>query len=362
MLGAIDGTAVYRLLDALGNNDGKALLDYADRMLIEGASAAGLLESLASLFHRIAVVQVVPNAADNYEDQAQLREVASGFSPEIIQLYYDIALKGRADLALAPDESMGLSMTLLRLLAFAPKNSTFPPQKAPPPKKPKEHPTPTANLDDHRGADNQSNAENTAPKAISATLAEVSQNAHEALISDKPKTHDTASNDVDAQKDGVAPSDKLPETHAVAPSDKSPAGAEAHPNALPDPKTWIDWVKALTLPAMAMKLAENTELIRVVGNRFFLALPRDKKVLIKRGEANLKKAMNAATGFPVELIFEEVLEVQSSHAAQKAREREAFNQEIKSAFCNDPFVLALNQKGGEIVIDTVMPVSDASFK
>ncbi len=38
-----------------------------------------------------------------------------------MQLYYQIALHGRNDLHLAPDEYAGFTMTLLRMIAFAPK-------------------------------------------------------------------------------------------------------------------------------------------------------------------------------------------------------------------------------------------------
>ena len=40
--------------------------------------------------------------------------------PEDVQLYYQIALHGREDLPLAPDEYAGFTMALLRMLAFAP--------------------------------------------------------------------------------------------------------------------------------------------------------------------------------------------------------------------------------------------------
>ena len=43
-------------------------------------------------------------------------------SHEELQLYYQIALHGRADLGLAPDEYAGFTMTLMRMLAFIPEN------------------------------------------------------------------------------------------------------------------------------------------------------------------------------------------------------------------------------------------------
>ena len=52
----------------------------------------------------------------------------NGFSPEDVQLYYEIGLRGRRDLALAPDPRLGLEMTVLRMLAFAPEAEWAAPQ------------------------------------------------------------------------------------------------------------------------------------------------------------------------------------------------------------------------------------------
>ena len=120
MLGAVDRGHVYRIVDALGAGDGAALLAEADGFAALGLSAAAALDELASLFHRIAVAQVVPAAAANFDDGERVAGYAARMSPEAVQLAYQIVAQGRADLAIAPDESIGLSMTLLRLLAFEP--------------------------------------------------------------------------------------------------------------------------------------------------------------------------------------------------------------------------------------------------
>ncbi|MEP6657240.1 MAG: DNA polymerase III subunit gamma/tau, partial [Betaproteobacteria bacterium] len=120
MLGAVDTQHVFRLVDALLAGDGVALVDEADAMAARNLSGAAALEELASLFHRIALVQTVPTAAATLEDGTRVVDYAARMSPEQVQLAYQICVAGRADLALAPDEAMGFSMTLLRLLAFEP--------------------------------------------------------------------------------------------------------------------------------------------------------------------------------------------------------------------------------------------------
>ena len=81
---------------------------------------ASALEDLASLFHRIAVAQTVPQAAAAMDDAGRVGALAARLTPEMVQLAYQICVQGRADLPLAPDEATGFSMTLLRLLAFEP--------------------------------------------------------------------------------------------------------------------------------------------------------------------------------------------------------------------------------------------------
>ena len=120
MLGTVDRDYVYRIADALAAADGPALLAESDALAARGLASALALDELASLFHRIAVAQVVPAAAAAFDDAARIADYAPRFTPETVQLLYQIAAQGRADLALAPDEATGFAMTLLRMLAFVP--------------------------------------------------------------------------------------------------------------------------------------------------------------------------------------------------------------------------------------------------
>ncbi len=120
MLGAVDADYAYRIVDALLVGDGPSLLAEAKALTEHGVSLPMALDELAGLFHRIAIAQAVPEAADALADAARVDALARSFSPEAVQLAYQICVQGRADLALAPDEPTGFAMTLLRLLAFEP--------------------------------------------------------------------------------------------------------------------------------------------------------------------------------------------------------------------------------------------------
>ncbi|MBI2509768.1 MAG: DNA polymerase III subunit gamma/tau, partial [Betaproteobacteria bacterium] len=93
----------------------------ADRMASGNLSFEGALQDLGSLLHRIVLFQTVPGAvAEDDPDRDALEELARKLAPEELQLYYQITVQGRSDLGLAPDEYAGFTMTLLRMLAFAP--------------------------------------------------------------------------------------------------------------------------------------------------------------------------------------------------------------------------------------------------
>jgi DNA polymerase-3 subunit gamma/tau len=122
MLGTIDRGHVGRLIEALARSDGPALLAEVKELDRDAPDYDRALVELAAFLQRIAIVQIVPEAALQDEEFAadSLARLAQAISPEDVQLYYQIALGGRRDLAMAPEPRMGFEMTLLRMLAFRP--------------------------------------------------------------------------------------------------------------------------------------------------------------------------------------------------------------------------------------------------
>jgi DNA polymerase-3 subunit gamma/tau len=122
MLGAIDMSYLIRVLDALVAGDAATLLAVADEMLGRSLSFGGALTELAALLARIAVAQASPQAiADDAPEREDILRLAGKFSPEEVQLHYQIVIHGKNDLPQAPDEVTGFTMTLLRMLAFRPE-------------------------------------------------------------------------------------------------------------------------------------------------------------------------------------------------------------------------------------------------
>ncbi|MDR1423243.1 MAG: DNA polymerase III subunit gamma/tau [Azoarcus sp.] len=121
MLGTVGDDHLHAILDALAAGDAKALLAVADGMEMRSLSFEAALQALATLIAKVALVQYAPDAVDDEHARAILAAQAAKFDAEYLQLAYQIAIRGRDELALAPDEYTGFTMSLLRLLAFRPE-------------------------------------------------------------------------------------------------------------------------------------------------------------------------------------------------------------------------------------------------
>ena len=119
MLGTVDRTQVSAMLAALAQGDGEALLQVVARLAEFSPDWAGVLDAVAEALHRIQVRQLVPSASVEAEG-VDVDAFAGQLRPEVVQLWYQMAINGRRDLHLAPSGRAGFEMSLLRMLAFRP--------------------------------------------------------------------------------------------------------------------------------------------------------------------------------------------------------------------------------------------------
>ncbi len=122
MLGSVDRSYVFRLIEALALGDGKAVVETSETLRLNGLSAASTLEEMSAVLQRMAVRQAVPSMPMDESDAevVETARLAAVLPPDETQLLYSLCLHGRAELGLAPDEYAALTMVLLRLLAFKP--------------------------------------------------------------------------------------------------------------------------------------------------------------------------------------------------------------------------------------------------
>ncbi len=129
MLGTIDRSHVYDILESLSQLDSVAVLNAVAEMSEQSPDYAAALAEVISVLHRVALAQVAPQALDNsLGDRDQVIALAEKIASEDVQLFYQIALHGRRDLPLNPDPRSGFEMTLLRMLAFKPQGVVSPPK------------------------------------------------------------------------------------------------------------------------------------------------------------------------------------------------------------------------------------------
>ena len=137
MLGAVDRQHVQRILSAVAQSRGADLVAAVNTLREMGLSAQGTLDELAAALQHMALIQTVPGLSDDDADAMVWQELAHQLAADETQLFYSLALQGRAELALAPDEYAGLLMILLRWLAFKPGGHVAePPQEPGRPKAP----------------------------------------------------------------------------------------------------------------------------------------------------------------------------------------------------------------------------------
>jgi len=121
MLGSVEQRHLNAIVEALIEGDAAAALAVVGELFSLARDLSRLLDDLAELLHRVALLQQVPDYRDESRtDWEQLAAWARRLDPEDVQLYYQIATTGRRDLGLAPSPRTGCEMTLLRMFAFRP--------------------------------------------------------------------------------------------------------------------------------------------------------------------------------------------------------------------------------------------------
>jgi len=340
MLGTIGEDHLYALLDGLASGDIEAMLACAETMEARSLDFDSALQDLATLLHRIALMRLAPRALGDEDEKARLAPYAAAFDDEFLQLCWQIVLHGREELALAPDEYAGFTMTLLRLHAFRPLEGA--PMRI----------APVDGGNPHtRAATPPCSAPPAATPAAAASRPPAPR-AASAMPSPPPPS----------AEDYGPPAAKPPGPAAAAmPSPTAPTAP-----ALASLPEWHTLVGQLPLAGLAKQLAQRCTLqygeangangraivLRLAPEHAHLA---DRKADVDR----LKEALRAHFGTtPIELVIaatEGTTPRERVEAGRQARHAAAL-----AAFESDAFVrAAVEQFDAEIVESTIHPLCDA---
>ena len=324
MLGTIARDHVVRLAELLAAMDVPGLMRCAQSLEEFAPDYAQLLDELSGLLVRVAMKQAVPDfEGDELYAPELLERLAKELSAEDVQLFYQTAITGRRDLALAPDPRTGFEMTLVRMIAFRPAEQG-------------------ASLASPRAAaDSRSPRPVAAGRLASGGVASAAPSASPALSASPAPSAAGAAHDPGERRKGPTPA---LETSSNAPS--QPSGA------------WGAILAQLDLTGAARQLAGNCMLLGRQGGVVRLALdPRTKTMRTPSLEDKLAQALSRYFGEPVRLEFE--MAVVGAETPAVAEERSSV-EEIESArraFEADPGVQGLRERfGATLLPDTVRPL------
>lgn len=109
-----------QLLQALAEGSPATVLTISHCIAEEGGHFHFVLDELLTHLHKISVHQILPNTFPLMTPSPETALLSTHFSPEDTQLLYQIALKGKQDIACSPTLAIGFEMILLRMYTFKP--------------------------------------------------------------------------------------------------------------------------------------------------------------------------------------------------------------------------------------------------
>ena len=132
MLGTIDQGHLIELVRALGAGSASRVVGVADDLAMRGLSYSAALADLAVLLSQVAIEQRISDSVSIDEPlRDDIKNLASGLHPDVVQLFYSVAVHSRHELSLAPDEYAGFIMACLRMLSLVPPGTEVPPPAGP---------------------------------------------------------------------------------------------------------------------------------------------------------------------------------------------------------------------------------------
>ena len=417
MLGTVDRTQVSAMLDALADGDGSRLLQVVATLAEFSPDWSGVLDALAEGLHRIQVQQLVPGAVVPGEGIDSVA-FAQRLRPEVVQLWYQMALSGRRDLHLAPSPRAGFEMAVLRMLAFRPSGavpavpegsgqgagagggapvasgsgvaasaaaSPAPVAKAvetapqpvvaapvPPPavvaapvaevvqKVPAPTPAPAVSAQKLRAA-----ADDLPPWETDAAEANARD---EAMAMEMTGSEDVEPEPIKAapiKAEPVRPAPPVEAAPAPAAAPARPSGIAIEPSkpvagrALESAEQWLDLVDDSGLSGPSRELAANCAFISFQHGVLRLGLmPGFEYLQSERALTALAQALSQALGSTPKIVIE-TGNVQAETLHERA-DRQRGEQQVaaEAVFMADPQVQQLIQQGARVVADSIRPFKE----
>ena len=355
MLGSVDRTRVGALLSALAEGDGNALLGEVATLAEFSPDWGGVLDAVSEALHRIQVRQLVPEVAVEGEG-VDVDAIASAVRPEVVQLWYQMALNGRRDIGLAPSPRAGFEMTVLRMLAFRPMESAAA--------------TPASG-----GVGSRVTGPAAARAALGAQAASHATDVADAVPVRRhepepaPVARPVAKVVVEMAPTPAAATAQPDPRERAASRPEATVAAPAASTALRslDADGWLDLVAGLPLRGPVRELAASVAFVALEGAVLRLALPEsDAHLKAPIMVHQLCEALAGPLGGAPQIRFETAIaasEVAPTLHERNARARESRQSSAESSFLSDPDVQRLmSQQGAKLVPDSIRPYDEQGFQ
>ncbi|KAF1707190.1 DNA polymerase III subunit gamma/tau [Pseudoxanthomonas sacheonensis] len=312
MLGTVDRTQVGAMLAALADGDGARLLQIVATLAEFSPDWNGVLEALAEALHRIQVRQLVPGVSVE-ADGIDVEDFAQRLRPEVVQLWYQMAVNGRRDLYLAPSTRAGFEMSVLRMLAFRPAGA------------------------------GQINAE----PASASEAAKPAQTASVAARQEIPAP--VAKPVAETPPAPVVKTPPQPASTAVAPV----AGTSAA--AIATAEEWLQFAANSGMKGAARQLAENAAFVGYGEGVLRLSLDAGFDYLrSEKSLAELSNTLASKLGAAPRIVFDHALGESETLQQRSHRERSQRQSADEENFMNNPDVQRLiQQHGAKLVPDSI---------
>jgi DNA polymerase-3 subunit gamma/tau len=330
MLGTVDRLRVGALLEALAAGDGPALLGEIAALAEFSPDWGGVLDAIAEAFHRVQVRQLVPSAEIDDEGIA-IDALAGRLRPEVVQLWYQMALQGRRDIGLAPSPRAGFEMSLLRMLAFRPSEAG-----TGQPERPAAAPA--------RGPDAARAALQGAPAAAAARALPAAASEATAFASSAPPPARTPAARIE-----------IPASTPVAPPPAAASASATAPAGGIDNDRWLELIAGCGLRGGPHVLASHAAFLGYAEGVFRLSV--DEEFRMPAAVKALTEALSTRLGGPVQIRFEAGRPAQGETLQQRTeRQRDARQAEVEAQFMAHPDVQRLiGQHGAKLVPDSIRP-------
>lgn len=328
MLGTVDRSRVGAILAALADADGERLMAEVAALAELSPDWGQVLESIAEALHRIQLQQLVPGVAQAEDAGLDVQALAGAIRPELVQLWYQMAITGRRDLALAPSSRAGFEMSLLRMLAFRPA-----------------------------GQGSLATAPATPTPAKAAVGGRAAAQAAMAEMMAMPASQPAAQPRAEAM-----PTAPVATAAPVLPATPAPALAAVPEAVAPciadlDKERWMEILSGLSLSGPARQLASHSGFVAFANGVLRLSLTADDEFLKSPSALKqLREALAEPLGGMPELRFEAASEPGDTLHLRKQREHGARVDTAEQLFLEHPEVQRLMSQGAALVPGSIRPL------